>query len=121
MAYAGTGDVAHLFGDLTGDQTLAAAVLLERVSALIRTAAPGIDARMATDADLALVVRGIAVDAVLRVLRNPQGFASETIADYGYRRADAVADGALYLTPRELAMLTVPSSARGAFTIRPGV
>lgn len=121
MAYAGTGDVEALWQPLTEQQIAAAVVLLDRVSALMRFRSPGLDARVAADPDLALVVSGIAVDAVLRVLRNPDGVVSETLLDYAYRRADAVADGALYLTPGEIEQLRDPTVAasRGAFTIRP--
>lgn len=121
MAYATVGDVRNLYGTLTDVQTLAATVLLDRISAEIRIKSPGIDARVVTDSDLALVVSGVAVDAVLRVLRNPDSKVQEAIDDYSYRRADAVADGALYLTSGEIAKLTDPAiTPRGAFTIRPG-
>ncbi len=105
-ALATTSDVAALFQQaLTDVQTLAAVNLLERASAMIRLAAPGIDARIVLSTDLATVVRGVAVDSVLRVLRNPQGFITENVDIYAYRRSDAVADGRLYLTPGELAVL----------------
>ena len=98
------------------------AVLLARVSALMRLGSPGLDARLVGNPDLALVVSGIAVDAVLRVMQNPDGKIQESIDDYTFRRADAVADGVLYLTPAEAAQLvpTGGAAARGAFTIRPG-
>jgi Phage protein Gp19/Gp15/Gp42 len=121
-AYATPDHVADQWRPLTDQEVYAATVLLNRVSALIRLGSPGLDARLVTDPDLALVVSGIAVDAVLRVLRNPDGKVQEAIDDYSYRRADAVADGVLYVTDREFAQLapsTGPSS-RGAFTIRPG-
>lgn len=120
-AYASTTDVEALWQPLTEQQTAAAVVLLDRVSALMRFRSPGLDARVVADPDLALVVSGVAVDAVLRVLRNPDSKVQESIDDYSYRRADAVADGSLYLTPGELDQLADPAAAstRGAFTIRP--
>ncbi len=122
MAYASTRDVEALFGDLSDQQSLAAAVMLERISAEIRIKAPTIDTRIAASPDLALIVSGVAVDAVLRVLRNPDSKVQESIDDYSYRRADAVADGVLYLTPGEVEKLADPvGTPRGAFTIRPGV
>jgi hypothetical protein len=47
----------------------------------------------------------VLVDAVVRVLRNPDGKLQESIDDYSYRRADSVADGALYLTDEEWRLL----------------
>lgn len=119
--YAYVGDVEATWRQLSAEETGVAAVLLERVSALIRASVTDVDTRIAADPDLALIARGVAVDAVLRVLRNPDGKIQEAIDDYSYRRADPVADGALYLTDRELAQLAPVWTASGAFTIRPGV
>lgn len=121
MAYAYPGDVAPRWRTLTTEEAYSASVLLERVSAVMRLNSAGLDDRIAGDPDLAIVASGIAVDAVLRVLRNPDGKVQEAIDDYSYRRADAVADGVLYLTPSELAQLAPGgTTARGAFTITPG-
>ena len=126
QVYAEVTDVAAEWGPLSDAQKLRAARLLERVSALIRAHpyGAGLDARIAGDEDLAVIVAGVAVEAVLRVLRNPDGKVQESIDDYSYRRSDTVADGELYLTDRELAQLAPrqPPAAGGggAFTIRPG-
>lgn len=48
---------------------------------------------------------------VLRILRNPDGYDSETIDDYTYRRNSLMSSGALHVTGDELADLT---PARGA-------
>jgi len=84
----------------------------------MRLYAPDLDERAASG-DMALLVRGVAVDAVLRVLRNPDGKVQEGIDDYTYRRADAVADGALYLTPAEITLIgSRPGPQLGsAFTV----
>ena len=63
-------------------------------------------------------VRRVVCAMVLRVLRNPDGLVQESIDDYAYRRADAVADGLLYATPRELDSLTAKRRGR-AFSITP--
>ena len=121
MAYAYPNDVAALWRTLTTEETYSASVLLDRVSALMRQSSPGLDARIAANPDLALIASGVAVDAVLRVLDNPRGVVAETVGPWSFRRSDAVADGWLYLTSRELAQLNSGDAApRGAFTIRPG-
>jgi hypothetical protein len=77
--------------------------------------------RIVASPDLGVLARGVLVDAVLRVLRNPDGKVQESIDDYSYRRADAVADGSLYLTDDEWALLAGPGSAvaSNSFTIVP--
>ena len=75
-----------------------------------------LDAGTVTTRDVVAVVCAM----VLRVMRNPDGKISESVDDYSYRRADAVADGSLYVSEGELARLT-PAPRRapsGAFTIR---
>lgn len=122
--YAQISDVEAQWRPLQGGETTAATALLERVSALMRLHVADLDAQVAAKPDLALVASGVAVDAVLRVLRNPDGKVSEQIDDYSYRRSDAVADGSLYLTDSEVALIggepPPVAAARGAFTIRPG-
>ena len=90
---------------LTGDETLAAESLLEQASAMIRVNVPGIDVRVAGSADWATTVAGIVVDAVLRVLRNPEGFVAENEGPFGVRRSDAAAGGQLFFTDQEWAQL----------------
>lgn len=121
-AFAAPEDVADLWRPLSVAEAVATGALLDRVSALIRLRRPTIDARLAAEPNLALVARGVAVDAVLRVLRNPDGLTFEQIGAYAYRRADAVADGVLYVTDREWSLLetTATGYRGGAFTIRPG-
>jgi hypothetical protein len=120
-AFASVQDVADTWRPLTAAEQALASVLLARVSALIRLRVYNIDARAAADSNLAVVVKGVAVDAVLRVLRNPAGKVTESIDDYTYRRADAVADGVLYVTDDEWSMLSPADNPAGAFTIRPGI
>ena len=96
---------ARIQRTFTGAEQVAAAVFLDEVSGIARRAIPGIDASVAADANLAQVVVGRIAGAVARVLRNPEGLSSEQVGAYGYRRADAVADGLLYLSASELAQM----------------
>lgn len=56
-----------------------------------------------------LYKRTIAI-AVLRVLRNPQGYASEGDAGYSYSLRAQVASGSLWFTDDEIETLTGPQS-----------
>lgn len=101
-----TGDVQdRLQRPLAGVELTAALVFVSEVSAMARLAVPGLDAAVTANADFATVVAGRLAGAVLRVLRNPDGKIQESIDDYAYRRADAVADGSLYLSDADLAAL----------------
>lgn len=78
---------------------------------LLRGKAPGLDARVASgvlDRDL---VKDVIVEMVLRVLRNPSGFRSETDGDYSYSRDTQVASGRLVVTDDDLETLGFGSSS----------
>lgn len=64
------------------------------------------------------IVKRVLAQMVKRVLKNPDGYQSEQIDDYKFVRAKEDATGELYITERELALLT-PGSSTGAFSIRP--
>lgn len=102
---------ARLQRGLSGVEITAALVFLDEASGLARRAIPGLDAAVVVDLDLAAVVAGKIAGAVVRVLRNPSGLNFEQIGAYAYRRADAVADGSLYLTAEELAQMRPAVSA----------
>jgi hypothetical protein len=116
-ALAGVDDIEYLWRELTSPELITAGVLLDRVSALIRSRIPGIDARIAADPNLGVLAAGVVADAVLRVMRNPEGYVSEQIGAYSYSRASTV--GGLSLTDAEWALLLPTTAARGAFTITP--
>lgn len=120
-AFASTFDLADMWRPLTPAEDVTATALLDRVSSLIRTRLPGIDARMVADPNLTELVRGVALDAVLRVLRNPDGLVQESVGGYSYSRASGSNAGALYVSDAEWALLLpTAGSWSGAFTIRPG-
>ena len=78
---------------------------------LLRPKAPGMDARVADgvlDRDL---VKDVIVEMVLRVLRNPSGFRSESDGDYSYSRDTQVASGRLVVTDDDLETLGYGSSS----------
>jgi hypothetical protein len=61
----------------------------------------------------------VEADAVLRLVRNPDGYASETDGTYSYQFSRAMATGQLEILPGEWAMLGVRAS--GMFQIVPNV
>ncbi len=103
---------ARLQRALDGVELAAAEVFLDEVSGIARRAIPGIDASTVADPNLAQVVVGRIAGAVARVLRNPEGLTFEQIGAYGYRRADAVADGLLYLSAADLAQMRPVTATR---------
>ena len=63
------------------------------------------------------VIRVVAA-MVIRIMRNPDGYSSETVDDYTYRRDALVASGALTVTDAELADLTPSGSRRRVRSVR---
>ncbi len=113
-------DIANRWRPLSVNETTVATTLLEDAWAMITAADATIDTRLsATPATLssALVIP-VLCSMVLRVLKNPDGKAQESLEDYSYTRDRAIAGGALYIDAGELALLTTVSDS-GAFTIRP--
>lgn len=97
-----------------------AAQLLVVASALIRRSFPDIDTRIGNgqlDAELA---KFVAVQMVLRVLRNPAGVRQETIGPSSISYDTSQASGQLTLTPDDLGMLAPAPTGIGIGTARLG-
>ncbi|WP_329567679.1 Gp19/Gp15/Gp42 family protein [Streptomyces sp. NBC_01361] len=117
VAYATVDDVGARLGRLLGEdaQQLAAA-LLDDAEQRIRARVPDLDERVSGDEhDRALVV-SVEAAAVVRVLRNPGGYRSETDENYAYTLDARAAAGFLTILDEEWALL---GAARGAFTAAP--
>jgi hypothetical protein len=88
---------------------------------LLTTRLPALETAMLSSDPLVFVsadnVRRVVTNMVLRMLRNPEGFVTESIDDYSYRRATAIASGALSILPDELVELT-PGGRRRVRSIR---
>jgi hypothetical protein len=112
--YASVEAVAEQWRPLDNRESAVAAHLLDRVSALMRRYASNLDARILADPDLGVVAGGIAVDAVLRVMRSTRPDATGT-------EAEKVDFASLYLTQTEIRSIagTEEGLGSGAFTIRP--
>lgn len=119
-------DLEARWRPLTFDEQIVAQSLLDDAWAVLAARLTTLDARVTTGAVAAGAVVAVVSAMALRVLRNPEGLVqyNRSIDDYteGGRRADAVADGFLYATSAELALLrpvmtgsrrSVPLSAHG--------
>lgn len=104
---------------LTAPEFTAVQAWLDQASAMVRVRLPDIDARTAADPDLKALVTGIVADAVLRVIRNPNGYSLESEGPFTVRRADALADGILHFTDSEWHSMTSWSrySTGGAYVV----
>lgn len=113
-ALASPADLGKRWRPLSDGELLAADAFLMDVSAVIRSRVPGVDERIAADPNYAALVVKVVTGSVLRTLRNPDGKIQESLDDYAYRRADAVADGSLYVSESDLALLRAGRTGVGS-------
>lgn len=102
MAYATPQDVEARIGrELTPEETLQVSELLEDVETLIRIKIPDLDAKVDDGTIPERLIVMIEVNAVVRVLRNPEAYVSETDGNYSYTRSTNGASGYLEILPLE--------------------
>lgn len=121
---ATTADLVARWRSLSTQETTTGQTLLDDAWRMLKRhfTSLGVDleAEVAGDAELAAEVVRVESNAVLRVLKNPDGMAQESIDDYRYLRADENASGELYFTDEELDGLFPGSGEKGrAFTVDP--
>lgn len=116
MPYASSDDVQTRLGRaLTDEETTLVTTRLADVERMLNRRvdlAAGIAADDFAEAD----VVQIEADAVLRLVRNPDGLFSETDGNYSYMFSRELASGRLEILPEEWAVLGV---RRGMFFIDP--
>lgn len=114
MALATPSDVATRLGrDLTAEESELAVVLLDAAEARLRLLIPDLDQRTGSNAYYERVVVDVLANAVVRVLRNPEGYRTEMDGSYQYQVDTRAAAGFLTFLEDELDIL----GARGAFAI----
>jgi len=114
--YATSQDVQARLGEqLDADGLALADSLLADTLVLIRSRVGMFDEKVATGAISREAVVMVQCNAVIRVLRNPEGFRSEQEGDYLYSRDAVMASGQLRLLPDEWALVGV----RKSFTVQP--
>lgn len=111
MAYASPSDVAVRWARTPStEESALIGVRLNDVERMIRRRIPDLDTQV-TDGDIDLAdLKQVEADAVLRLVRNPEGYLSETDGSYTYMLQSDLATGKLVVTPEEWEMLGVARS-----------
>lgn len=119
MAYATPADVeARLGRDLDADETALVSTRLEDAELLIKMRIPDLDQRIIDGLISEAAVVMVESEMVLRLIRNPDGYQSETDGNYTYQLRSDVSSGLLEVLPSEWNLLGLRG---GVFTIRPYV
>jgi hypothetical protein len=117
MAYAAASDVTVRWAREPSDQEIALInVRLEDVERMIRRRIPDLDDRVDVTVSTEDVVQ-IEADAVLRLVRNPEGYLSESDGNYTYMLQNDLATGRLEILPDEWETLGLANS--GLFILAP--
>jgi hypothetical protein len=108
VSYAAESDVATRLGrELTPEETDLVTARLADVERMILRRIPDLAAQItAGDVD-ADDVKQVEADAVLRLVRNPEGYFSESDGNYSYMFSRDMASGRLEILPEEWAILGV--------------
>jgi len=108
MAYATADDVAELLGrELTEAEAVIVERRLEYVEDVILTRIPDLAAKIAETPRLGRLLTMVEVDAILRLIKNPEGYTAETDGNYSYQIDGRVASGRISLLPEEWQLLGV--------------
>lgn len=115
-------DVAAAWRPLSTEEMGVAETLIEQASAKLRVEVPNIDSVAVEGSLKAQLAKTAIVNAVKRVLQNPDGWLSQSFGIDDYReenrRDSALSTGALYIDPADLKGLV--ARGRGFGTIRLG-
>ena len=103
---------------LADEERAWAKTLLGDVEAMVRRRIPDLVEKAAADEHWRETLVMVEANAVLRVLRNPEGYRQETEGNYGYSLSAAVASGHLFVMSSEWDNLGYRA---GAWTITPVV
>ena len=111
MAYATFEDVQlRFFRELTPEELPLVEQRLQDAENRIRRRVRDLDSRVMDDPAYEDIVRQVCADAVIRLVRNPEGYIQETDGNYTYQLSQASADGRLTILPEEWADLGVRKS-----------
>lgn len=108
MAIASAQDVQDRWvSELSDDETRLVNARLEDVERMIRKRIPDLDAKV-SDGDIDVDdVKQVEADAVLRLLRNPEGYLQENDGQYSYMLARDLASGKVEILPEEWELLGI--------------
>lgn len=119
MAHADAADVTVRWGkaadDVDDETTALIEVRLGDVERMIKRRIPDLDDQITDETIDVEDVKQVEADAVLRLVRNPEGYLSETDGNYTYMLKQELASGKLEILPEEWEILGVTSN--GMFVI----
>lgn len=111
MTYATFEDVAvRYFRPLDSELHPLVEIRLQDAENRIRTRVKDLDSRIMENAFYRDVIVQVCADAVIRLIRNPEGYVQESNGDYTYMLSQALADGRLTILPEEWQSLGVRRS-----------
>lgn len=120
MAHANTSDVTELWAiDPEPEIEALIARRLEQVERMIKRRIPDLDDKVDASEVFQADVIDIESDAVLRLVRNPEGYQSETDGDYTYMLRSDLTSGELKITDTEWAILGIVKT--GVFQLVPNI
>lgn len=123
MLYADQRDVADAYeGDITQAMSARVSYLLDQVSARLTAAIPALPGWVTGGQVDPALPRGVVVDAVLRLLRNPDGSVTRSQSVDGFSVSTSYSrsqpQSGLF-DPSELALLVPPAGRSGPIRMRP--
>lgn len=108
--YASPDDLVNRLGrDLGESETTIVSERLDDAEELIRTRIPDLDDQVSSGALRPRLLVMVETEAVMRILRNPDGYSGETDGNYSYTIDAQVASGRLSILPEEWRLLGVRS------------
>ena len=110
-------DVANRWRSLTAAEETVADTLLGDAWSILTARRPTLEADITAGTVTEANVVRILSQMVLRVMKNPEGYRSQSIDDYSYTRDPAASAGWLYVTDEELADIT-PDGYKRAKSVR---
>lgn len=113
-------DIVKRYGELDDRETDTIDAMIEDAQDMLENRADYLGIIQPTTDRGGRIYTRIVRDMVIRVLQNPDGYLTETVDGYTYRRDAAVSSGALYVDDGTLDDLRPPERrTRGAFSIVP--
>lgn len=113
MAFATANDVVELWAKEPEPEVMTLiGRRLEQVERMIRRRIPNLDLKVAASETFEADLVDIEADVVLRLVRNPEGYMSETDGTYTYQLSADLSSGKLEITDDEWTVLGVNRLSR---------
>ncbi|QFG10389.1 head-tail adaptor Ad1 [Mycobacterium phage Anthony] len=108
MAYAKASDVTTLWAKTPDTEILALIERrLEQVERMVKRRIPDVDTKVVADPVFKADLIDIEADAVLRLVRNPEGYLSEGDGSYNYMLRSDLSQGVLEILDKEWEILGI--------------